>query len=36
MPDTRLCWWEIKGKYAIHVVIKHAETWNYDRNEGGN
>jgi hypothetical protein len=28
IPDTRLCSREITGKYAIIVVLKHAQMWN--------
>jgi hypothetical protein len=33
---TRLSQRERKGKYAVQIVMKHAQTRNYDTNEGEN
>jgi hypothetical protein len=35
VAETRLCLWEITGKYTIKFVIKHAQTWNLNRKGTG-
>jgi hypothetical protein len=35
-PETRIRRRELTGKYAVKIMIKHTQMWNYDRNGGEN
>jgi hypothetical protein len=33
-PGARIRRREITGKHAVNIVMKHAQTWNFDANGG--